>query len=179
MTRLLAERAGLGLLTLLAVSALLFFGTNLLPGDVASALLGQDAAPEDIAPIDVVAAHLELDIGEPSAVKRAERMALHAAETAERIPLPVVACQAWQLLGALTRQHDPELATAYLERSRAFADLELAELLERRKVDRSVFGKRRRQCGRCGGVGTHYLTCPALRLPKGYRINDRISDRIK
>jgi hypothetical protein len=35
-----------------------------------------------------------------------------------------------------------------------------------------------RQCGRCGGVGTHYLTCPALRLPKGYRINDRINDRI-
>ena len=42
MTRLLAERAALGLLTLLAVSALLFFGTNLLPGDVASALLGQE-----------------------------------------------------------------------------------------------------------------------------------------
>ncbi len=46
MTRLLAERAGLGLLTLLAVSALLFFGTNLLPGDVAAALLGQDATPQ-------------------------------------------------------------------------------------------------------------------------------------
>jgi peptide/nickel transport system permease protein len=46
MTRLLAERAVLGLLTLLAVSALLFFGTNLLPGDVASALLGQEATPE-------------------------------------------------------------------------------------------------------------------------------------
>jgi peptide/nickel transport system permease protein len=46
MTRLLAERAALGLLTLLAVSALLFFGTNLLPGDVASALLGQEATPE-------------------------------------------------------------------------------------------------------------------------------------
>jgi len=46
MTRLLAQRAALGLLTLLAVSALLFFGTNLLPGDVASALLGQDATPE-------------------------------------------------------------------------------------------------------------------------------------
>jgi peptide/nickel transport system permease protein len=46
MTRLLAERAALGLLTLLAVSALLFFGTNLLPGDVATALLGQEATPE-------------------------------------------------------------------------------------------------------------------------------------
>ena len=29
-----------------------------------------------------------------------------------------------------------------------------------------------RQCGRCGAVGTHYLTCPALRLPAGYRISD-------
>jgi peptide/nickel transport system permease protein len=46
MTRLLLERAGLGLLTLLAISALLFFGTNLLPGDVAAALLGQQATPE-------------------------------------------------------------------------------------------------------------------------------------
>jgi hypothetical protein len=29
-----------------------------------------------------------------------------------------------------------------------------------------------RQCGRCGGVSTHYLTCPALKLPPGYRISD-------
>ncbi len=26
-----------------------------------------------------------------------------------------------------------------------------------------------RQCTRCGAVGTHYLTCPSLRLPPGYR----------
>ena len=26
-----------------------------------------------------------------------------------------------------------------------------------------------RQCIRCGAVGTHYLTCPGLRLPSGYR----------
>ena len=29
-----------------------------------------------------------------------------------------------------------------------------------------------RQCIRCGAVGTHYLTCPALRLPSGYRLSD-------
>jgi hypothetical protein len=29
-----------------------------------------------------------------------------------------------------------------------------------------------RQCGRCGAVGTHYLTCPRLRLPSGYRLSD-------
>jgi hypothetical protein len=30
---------------------------------------------------------------------------------------------------------------------------------------------RRRQCTRCGAVGTHYLTCPDLRLPSGYRLS--------
>jgi hypothetical protein len=29
-----------------------------------------------------------------------------------------------------------------------------------------------RQCGRCGAVGTHYLTCPDLRLPSGYRVSE-------
>ena len=29
-----------------------------------------------------------------------------------------------------------------------------------------------RLCTRCGAVGTHYLTCPSLRLPPGYRLNE-------
>jgi hypothetical protein len=29
-----------------------------------------------------------------------------------------------------------------------------------------------RRCARCGAVGTHYLTCPGLRLPSGYRFGD-------
>ena len=29
-----------------------------------------------------------------------------------------------------------------------------------------------RQCTRCGAVGTHYLTCPGLRLPSGYRLSE-------
>ena len=28
-----------------------------------------------------------------------------------------------------------------------------------------------RRCIRCGAVGTHYLTCPSLRLPPGYRLS--------
>jgi hypothetical protein len=28
-----------------------------------------------------------------------------------------------------------------------------------------------RQCARCGALGTHYLTCPLLRLPRGYRVS--------
>ena len=27
----------------------------------------------------------------------------------------------------------------------------------------------RRLCARCGGIGTHYLTCPSLRLPADRR----------
>ncbi len=88
---------------------------------IARALLGPDAAPEDSAPIDVVAAHLELDQADPGRLERAEATALRAATIAERIPLPEVACQAWQLLGALTKRHDPRRATEYLEQSRAFA----------------------------------------------------------
>ena len=37
-----------------------------------------------------------------------------------------------------------------------------------------------RQCTRCGAVGTHYLTCPGLRLPPGYRlIDDREPERVR
>jgi hypothetical protein len=28
-----------------------------------------------------------------------------------------------------------------------------------------------RQCARCGAISTHYLTCPGLRLPPGYRLS--------
>lgn len=51
LARLVGERVALGLLTLLAVSALLHIGTEMLPGDVASALLGQQATPEALAVI--------------------------------------------------------------------------------------------------------------------------------
>jgi peptide/nickel transport system permease protein len=44
--RLIATRAGLGVLTLLAVSVLIFICTQVLPGDVAQAVLGQQATPE-------------------------------------------------------------------------------------------------------------------------------------
>ena len=29
-----------------------------------------------------------------------------------------------------------------------------------------------RQCTRCGALGTHYLTCPILQLPRGYRFSE-------
>ncbi|MCT2585456.1 LuxR family transcriptional regulator [Actinophytocola gossypii] len=88
---------------------------------LARALLGPDASAEDLAPVDVVAAHLALDVAGQDQLAAAERMARQAAEVAERVPLPVVACQALQLLGGLTRHRDPDEATAFLERARALA----------------------------------------------------------
>lgn len=29
-----------------------------------------------------------------------------------------------------------------------------------------------RLCRQCGAAGTHYLTCPGLRLPQGYRLRE-------
>ena len=61
MLRLVAIRAGLGLLTLLAVSVLIFICTQVLPGDVASAVLGQQATPESLK-----AFRLELGLEKPA-----------------------------------------------------------------------------------------------------------------
>ena len=46
---LIARRIGAGILTLLIVSAVVFFITSLLPGDAARMILGQNATPETVA----------------------------------------------------------------------------------------------------------------------------------
>ena len=51
MFRLIAQRIALGLATLGIVSVLIFAGTEILPGDVATAILGQSATPEAVANI--------------------------------------------------------------------------------------------------------------------------------
>jgi peptide/nickel transport system permease protein len=47
--KLLAQRIALGILLLLAASVLIFAGTQILPGDVAQAILGQQATPVALA----------------------------------------------------------------------------------------------------------------------------------
>jgi peptide/nickel transport system permease protein len=49
MARLILTRVVLGLLTLLGVSLLIFAATEVLPGDVATAVLGQGATPDTVA----------------------------------------------------------------------------------------------------------------------------------
>ncbi|MHA6265448.1 ABC transporter permease [uncultured Aliiroseovarius sp.] len=59
--KLLVQRIALGLLLLLMVSVLIFWGTNILPGDVAQSILGQSATPEALANI-----REELGLNEPA-----------------------------------------------------------------------------------------------------------------
>ncbi|MCB1336365.1 MAG: ABC transporter permease [Maritimibacter sp.] len=59
--RLLTQRIALGLLLLLAASAMIFAGTQILPGDVAQSILGQSATPEALANL-----RAELGLNEPA-----------------------------------------------------------------------------------------------------------------
>ncbi|MFI2782968.1 helix-turn-helix transcriptional regulator [Streptomyces sp. ALB3] len=83
----------------------------------ARALFGPEPSPARRASLAVVEGHLSLLPGEdrrdPEAAERAART---AAETAEAEGLPVVACQAWQLLALLSRERGFDAADACLER---------------------------------------------------------------
>jgi peptide/nickel transport system permease protein len=62
--KLIVQRSMLGLLTLLAASALIFIGTEILPGDLASAILQNQATPENLAKL-----RLELGLDRPALLR--------------------------------------------------------------------------------------------------------------
>jgi peptide/nickel transport system permease protein len=64
MLKFILTRLALGVLSLLAVSLLIFIATEILPGDVASAVLGQGATPETLA-----AFRIELGLDRPAYVR--------------------------------------------------------------------------------------------------------------
>ena len=64
MGRLILQRSILGVLTLLAASALIFVGTEILPGDLASAILQNRRRPENLAKI-----RLDLGLDRPAIVR--------------------------------------------------------------------------------------------------------------
>ncbi|MBU7597106.1 AAA family ATPase [Streptomyces sp. P38-E01] len=76
-------------------------------------------APDEAeaAAVDVTAAYLALDTPGPGRTQQAETLALSAAAAAEHHKLPVVACQAWQLLATVVRERDPDRARAMLEQA--------------------------------------------------------------
>jgi peptide/nickel transport system permease protein len=65
--KLIARRLALGVVTLLVVSVLIFASTEILPGDVATAILGQSATPETVAAI-----RRDLGLDRPAPVRYAE-----------------------------------------------------------------------------------------------------------
>jgi peptide/nickel transport system permease protein len=68
--RLICQRLGLGLITLLAASVLIFAGTEVLPGDLASAILQNSATPENLAEL-----RKELGLERPAVVRYVEWLA--------------------------------------------------------------------------------------------------------
>ena len=74
MGKLIAQRLALGILTLFAASVLIFLGTEILPGDLASAILQNNATPENLA-----ALRGELGLDRPASVRFLEWLlgALH------------------------------------------------------------------------------------------------------
>ncbi|MDM8543564.1 ABC transporter permease [Desulfococcaceae bacterium HSG9] len=64
MKTMVLQRFGIGLITLLVVSVLVFAGTEILPGDVAEIVLGQSATPENLAKL-----RSELGLDKPAYIR--------------------------------------------------------------------------------------------------------------
>ncbi|WP_157015666.1 ABC transporter permease [Mesorhizobium xinjiangense] len=62
--RLIAQRVALGILLLFAVSVLIFVGTQILPGDVAQSILGNQATPQALANL-----REELGLNDPAYIR--------------------------------------------------------------------------------------------------------------
>ncbi len=88
----------------------------------ARSLLGRDADPADTAPVDVLAASLELARSSPGRIRVATELAAKAAADAETANLPNVACEALQLLGILAREHDLDESIGYFRQARQVAE---------------------------------------------------------
>ncbi|HEX7302161.1 ATP-binding protein, partial [Lentzea sp.] len=97
--------------------------------ETARALLGPDAAPELTARIDLITANLT-GAGEP---------ALRALAEAARSTLPVVACEALELLGTLARQRDLAESDAHFRRMAELAHQHRLPAMRLRSRARSGF----------------------------------------
>ncbi|MFH8471686.1 helix-turn-helix transcriptional regulator [Streptomyces sp. NPDC018000] len=90
----------------------------------ARSVLGTTTRPEQEAALDVVEGHLALLPGHVRSGQRGatQDAARRAAAVAEERNLPVVACQAWQLLALLSRERGFDEADACLERMLAVSE---------------------------------------------------------
>jgi len=90
--------------------------------EAARSLLGPDAADEHVATVDSIAAYLALSRPGPDRLRAATTLAGRAVAAAERVPLPLVACDALQLLGVIAREHDLAESNTYFDRSRVLTE---------------------------------------------------------
>ncbi len=88
----------------------------------ARAALGPTPDEADVAPVDVVEAFLALDTPGADRTRRAEKLARSAVDAAQRHDLPVVACQAWELLATVARERDPDEGLAMLGQALSTAE---------------------------------------------------------
>ncbi|WP_406192274.1 AAA family ATPase [Kitasatospora sp. NBC_01560] len=88
----------------------------------ARALLGGAGEPAQTAALAVVRGHLALLPGQDGQLAAAEEQAREAAEVAQRAGLPVLECQAWQLLAMLARERGFDEADGCLERMLVVAE---------------------------------------------------------
>ncbi|WP_232247965.1 ATP-binding protein [Kitasatospora azatica] len=85
-------------------------------------LMGDGGAPAQTAALALVQGGLALLPGHEADLADAERQAREAAEVAQRAELPVLACQAWQLLATLARERGFDEADDCLARMLAVAE---------------------------------------------------------
>jgi DNA-binding CsgD family transcriptional regulator len=158
--------------------------------DIARRLVGPEASDQENAPIDVVAAHLLLDLPGPDQRQAAEALARRAASVAETARLPDVACQAWQLLGALSRSWDPDEATACLERARQIAvqhhlrieeihaliRLGTDDMLRDGSIDRLEYASQ--EASQAGAVSARYMAEATIALQGVLRGDFAVAERL-
>lgn len=91
--------------------------------DAARTLLGEQAADEDLATLNVAAAELALETrGRYGSKERAEELARQAVSAAERARLPAIACQAWLVIGTLAWERDLDEAGQHFDRARLLSE---------------------------------------------------------
>ncbi|HEV3357953.1 MAG TPA: AAA family ATPase [Pseudonocardiaceae bacterium] len=84
--------------------------------------LGPNPSEELRAPVDAISAHLALDTPGSNRMREAESLARAAIGPAERVPMPVIACQAWYAIGVIVRARDLAESNNALGRAQSIAE---------------------------------------------------------
>lgn len=87
----------------------------------ARGLLGSDPGPAESAQVDVIGTYIELGRPNPDRLEAATALAERAVKAAEQAGLPIVICDALQLLGYLVRDRDEDQANQLFEQARKVA----------------------------------------------------------